>query len=65
MGASHWLRNATEGDEGRQGDLQLNHPERDKIDFLWPDKDGTTLMDLPPQYRGLKPLHERLRGHDS
>jgi hypothetical protein len=22
--------------------------------FLWPDKDGTTLADLPPQYRGLR-----------
>jgi len=24
------------------------------ISFLWPDKDGTTLADLPPQYRGLR-----------
>jgi len=24
------------------------------IAFLWPDKDGTTLADLPPQYRGLR-----------
>jgi len=25
-----------------------------QISFLWPDKDGTTLADLPPQYRGLQ-----------
>ena len=25
-----------------------------KIAFLWPAKDGTTLMNLPPQYRGLR-----------
>lgn len=24
------------------------------IAFLWPEKDGTTLADLPPQYRGLR-----------
>jgi len=24
-----------------------------QIAFLWPDKDGTSLVDLPPQYRGL------------
>ena len=24
------------------------------IAFLWPDKDGTTFADLPPQYRGLR-----------
>jgi len=24
------------------------------IAFLWPDKDGTTLADLPPEYRGLR-----------
>ncbi len=24
------------------------------ITFLWPDKDGTTLADIPPQYRGLR-----------
>lgn len=24
------------------------------IAFLWPDKDGTTLADLPPKYRGLR-----------
>jgi len=24
------------------------------IAFLWPDKDGTNLADLPPQYRGLR-----------
>lgn len=24
------------------------------IAFLWPDKDGTSLEDLPPQYRGLR-----------
>lgn len=28
------------------------------IAFLWPDKDGTTLADLPPQYRGLRDLSE-------
>ena len=25
-----------------------------QISFLWPDKDGTTLADLPAQYRGLR-----------
>jgi len=25
-----------------------------QIAFLWPEKDGTTLADLPPQYRGLR-----------
>jgi len=31
------------------------------IAFLWPDKDGTTLADLPPQYRGLRdPLEEQV-----
>ncbi len=25
-----------------------------RIAFLWPDRDGTTLADLPPQYRGLR-----------
>jgi len=24
------------------------------IAYLWPDKDGTTLADIPPQYRGLR-----------
>jgi hypothetical protein len=24
------------------------------VAFLWPDRDGTTLADLPPQYRGLR-----------
>ena len=28
------------------------------IAFLWPEKDGTTLADLPPQYRGLRDLSE-------
>ncbi len=28
------------------------------IAFLWPDKDHTTLADLPPQYRGLRDLSE-------
>ncbi|UCC97943.1 MAG: hypothetical protein JSW66_19110, partial [Phycisphaerales bacterium] len=28
------------------------------IAFLWPDKDRTTLADLPPQYRGLRDLSE-------
>jgi hypothetical protein len=28
------------------------------IAFLWPDKDGTTLLDIPPQYRGLKDRRE-------
>lgn len=28
------------------------------VAFLWPDKDGTTLADLPPQYRGLRNLAE-------
>jgi hypothetical protein len=26
----------------------------DQISFLWPEKDGTTLADLPPEYRGLR-----------
>ena len=26
------------------------------IAFLWPDKDGTTVADIPPQYRGLQDL---------
>ena len=30
-----------------------------QIAFLWPDKDGTTLSDLPPQYRGLRDPAER------
>lgn len=25
-----------------------------KMAFLWPDKDGTTIADIPPQYRGLR-----------
>ena len=29
------------------------------ISFLWPDKDGTTLADLPPQYRGLRDKTEQ------
>jgi hypothetical protein len=29
------------------------------ITFLWPDKDGTTLADLPPQYRGLRDKEEQ------
>ncbi|MHC4575336.1 MAG: hypothetical protein ACYS76_14600 [Planctomycetota bacterium] len=29
------------------------------IAFLWPDKDGTTLAGLPPQYRGLRSEQER------
>ena len=28
------------------------------IAFLWPDADGTTLADLPPQYRGLRDAAE-------
>jgi len=28
------------------------------VAFLWPDKDGTTLADLPPKYRGLRDLSE-------
>ena len=28
------------------------------VAFLWPDKDGTTLADLPPQYRGLRDASE-------
>ena len=28
------------------------------IAFLWPQKDGTTLADLPPQYRGLRGEHD-------
>jgi hypothetical protein len=28
------------------------------IAFLWPQKDGTTLADLPPQYRGLRDEHD-------
>lgn len=28
------------------------------IAFLWPRKDGTTLADLPPQYRGLRDEHD-------
>ena len=38
------IRNYT----GRVGDGVFH------IAFLWPDKDGTTLADLPPQYRGLR-----------
>jgi hypothetical protein len=31
------------------------------VAFLWPDKDGTTLADLPPQYRGLRdPSQEQI-----
>jgi hypothetical protein len=36
------------------------------VAFLWPDKDGTTLADLPPQYRGLRdPAEEQVvqEGH--
>jgi hypothetical protein len=29
------------------------------ISFLWPDKDGTNLADLPPQYRGLRDKEEQ------
>ena len=29
------------------------------ITFLWPDKDGTTLADIPPQYRGLRDQTEQ------
>jgi hypothetical protein len=29
-----------------------------QIAFLWPDKDGTTLADLPPKYRGLRDQSE-------
>ena len=28
------------------------------VAFLWPEKDGTTLADLPPQYRGLRDEHD-------
>lgn len=28
------------------------------VAFLWPQKDGTTLADLPPQYRGLRDEHD-------
>ncbi len=28
------------------------------VAFLWPDRDGTTLADLPPQYRGLRDASE-------
>ena len=28
------------------------------IAFLWPEKDGTTLADIPPQYRGLRSTTE-------
>jgi hypothetical protein len=31
-----------------------------KIAFLWPDKDGTTLADLPARYRGLKARQEEI-----
>ncbi len=31
---------------------------RHHIAFLWPDKDGTSLADLPPQYRGLRDRRE-------
>jgi len=31
---------------------------RHHIAFLWPDKDGTSLADLPPQYRGLRDQRE-------
>jgi hypothetical protein len=29
------------------------------IAYLWPDKDGTTVADLPPQYRGLRDPDEQ------
>lgn len=29
------------------------------IAYLWPDKDGTTVADLPPQYRGLRDQAEQ------
>jgi hypothetical protein len=28
------------------------------VAFLWPDKDGTTMADLPPKYRGLRDENE-------
>jgi len=28
------------------------------VAFLWPDRDGTTLADLPPRYRGLRSAHD-------
>jgi len=31
-----------------------------QIAFLWPEKDGTTLGDLPPQYRGLRSKRDEL-----
>jgi hypothetical protein len=29
------------------------------IAYLWPDKDGTTIADIPPQYRGLRDQDEQ------
>ena len=29
------------------------------IAYLWPDKDGTTVADIPPQYRGLRDQNEQ------
>ncbi|MFC1795411.1 hypothetical protein ACFL3Q_17720, partial [Planctomycetota bacterium] len=29
------------------------------IAYLWPDKDGTTVADIPPQYRGLRDQEEQ------
>jgi hypothetical protein len=29
------------------------------IAYLWPDKDGTTVADIPPQYRGLRDQQEQ------
>jgi hypothetical protein len=29
------------------------------IAYLWPDKDGTTIADVPPQYRGLRDQNEQ------
>ena len=34
------------------------------IGFLWPDKDDTTLADLPPQYRGLRDQREEEIVHE-
>jgi len=35
-----------------------------QIAFLWPDKDGTTLADLPPRYRGLRDQREEVTAQE-
>lgn len=49
----------TDAFEGRVAVTVRNHAgpagyDSISVAFLWPDKDGTTLADLPPQYRGLR-----------